>query len=74
MGAVGKMHRLVQLLSPAGGTDPFSGFVGGLGKKEVAVGKVIHTFSLGATSEGLVNTTATSVVQVQVSRVQLDSG
>lgn len=74
MGALGKRHRLVQLLSPAGGTDPFPGFVGGLGKKEVAAGKVVHTFSLGATSEGLVNTTATSVVQVQVSRVQLDCG
>lgn len=68
------MHRLLQLLSPDGGTDPFSGLVGGLEKKEVAAGKVIHTFSLGATSEGLVNTTATSVGQAQVSRVQLDSG
>lgn len=76
-GVVARKHRLQQLLFPAGaGINLSTGFLGGLGKliEEVVQYSKPYTYSLGATSEGLVNTTEPLMVQVQVSQVQSCSG
>lgn len=72
-GVVARMHRLQQLLLPAGaGINLYTGFLRGLGKliEEVVQYSNPYTYSLGGTSEDLVNTTEPLMVQVQVSQVQ----